>query len=334
MLTEIMLYVPNKARELSKVLEALKVVNIQAYSIEDAGKLNRVRLIVNDSKAALYQLDLNGYNKEYNSLVSLPVLGIELPHRAGELSRVAQFLGENNINIEHSFLTLELDKKKAIVIIDTDDNSKAATVLKDIDLRTCDHIEEPLESLASPLPDGLDIYAGSDNKKLENMIKRLENDFVEFKSTMRYDLDTSSENKVNKELGKAICKTLAAFMNSNGGTLLIGVNPDSSIRGLEEDFSTLGSLKNDDGFLQVFRNMIETWGLIGNLPLITHRFTDVGEKRIFVVEVRRNREEPVYLGKDEDFYIRALSSSIKLNTRDALTYIKLHWQSSKKRSVK
>ena len=46
----------------------------------------------------------------------------------------------------------------------------------------------------------------------------------------------------------AIVKTVAAFLNTDGGTLLIGVGPDRSLVGLELDYAHVKP-PNGDGFV-------------------------------------------------------------------------------------
>jgi predicted HTH transcriptional regulator len=59
------------------------------------------------------------------------------------------------------------------------------------------------------------------------------------------------ENKLNKlqkilleELRNAIIKTIAAFMNSEGGILLVGVQDDGQVYGIDSDFETLNERKD------------------------------------------------------------------------------------------
>ena len=53
---------------------------------------------------------------------------------------------------------------------------------------------------------------------------------VEFKSSLRWDLKKGERNRA---LEGVILKTLAGFMNSEGGTLLIGVADDGGVVGIE-----------------------------------------------------------------------------------------------------
>ena len=60
-------------------------------------------------------------------------------------------------------------------------------------------------------------------KELQNNLKNKNQDetqYVEFKTTLRYDL---KEEKKNKKLEEVAIKTIAAFNNSMGGYLIFGV---------------------------------------------------------------------------------------------------------------
>ena len=59
-----------------------------------------------------------------------------------------------------------------------------------------------------------------------------------------------------KVLEKVISKTIAAFMNSEGGTLFIGVDDDGNVIGLENDYLLLKK-RNSDGFEPELRQSIE-----------------------------------------------------------------------------
>ncbi len=249
------------------------------------------------------------------------MLAIELPHRPGQLLKVAEHLGKHHINIEHSFLTVELPKKKAIVIMETNDPNKAEKILKDAGFNLCKEIVEPPESLATPLATELEMYPRGDKEELIKIMASGESSFFEFKSTMRYDIHT---HIVNKELGAEICKSIAAFMNSNGGVVLIGVNADGTVRGLDDDFKTLGKLQNKDGFLLAFSDIITSWDMLEYTPLMDYYFADIDGTEIFVVEVRRSVKREAWLERGE-FYIRAASSDRRLNPRQTTMYINERW---------
>ena len=68
-----------------------------------------------------------------------------------------------------------------------------------------------------------------------SLICKGESETLEFKSSLRWDMKNS---KKDIKLEEVIIKTIAAFNNSEGGILLIGVGDDGSILGLDSDYST------------------------------------------------------------------------------------------------
>ncbi len=92
------------------------------------------------------------------------------------------------------------------------------------------------------------------------LLARKEDKHLEFKSTLRWDLEKGEKSKL---VESATVKTAAAFLNSEfGGTLVIGVANDGSIVGLERDYATLRREGKDrsDLFLlhlnQLFENAV------------------------------------------------------------------------------
>ena len=82
-------------------------------------------------------------------------------------------------------------------------------------------------------------------RSIEELIAGAEDDSVEFKSTARWDL---REQKRNKAMEDTVVKTVAAFLNTDGGTLLIGVADDGTLVGLAYDYPHVKP-HNGDGFV-------------------------------------------------------------------------------------
>ena len=89
---------------------------------------------------------------------------------------------------------------------------------------------------------------------LSNLIALGESATLEFKSSFRWDL---REAKTNRALEAVVLKTLAGYMNGNGGTLLIGVADDGSVLGLQSDYQTLKK-PDRDGFEQALMTAVAT----------------------------------------------------------------------------
>lgn len=159
---------------------------------------------------------------------------------------------------------------------------------------------------------------------LENLILQGESDKLEFKSTIRTNLQTGEPDK---RMEKAVLKTLVAFMNSEGGTLLIGVSDDGSIRGIDLD-----GFDNRDKLNLHFTNMISS--SIGNefLPYIRFNLIDVDESRSVMRVVCGRSRRPVFLreGKTETFFVRSGPSSVELAGTNLINYVGNRSQKSRK----
>lgn len=147
---------------------------------------------------------------------------------------------------------------------------------------------------------------------------------VEFKSSLRYDY---YQNILNSNLEFEIPKNIAAFLNTKGGKLFIGLGDDGNILGLEKDYGTLGK-KNRDGFkLKLVEIISKYLGKEFNDPkYFTMEIIEVDNKDICLIMVSKS-DRPIYVKKnsDEFFFIRTAASTIKLNTRQTIDYIKSHW---------
>ncbi|WP_300370382.1 helix-turn-helix domain-containing protein [Brachyspira sp.] len=165
---------------------------------------------------------------------------------------------------------------------------------------------------------------------IKKLIEEGENTNVEFKSTLRYDANTE---KINKALEEVIMKSIAAFSNTEGGRLFIGIANDGQILGLEHDYSTLKQ-PNRDFFELHLRTLIETYyGNAFSAEGIRIDFVTEDEKDICIVYISRGRE-PVYTkitnkqgAKEEKFYIRVGNSSREIaNASEIIAYVKKHFK--------
>lgn len=153
-------------------------------------------------------------------------------------------------------------------------------------------------------------------------IKEGEKEKIEFKSTLRMNLHTG---ELDKKVEHAVLKTIVAFLNSEGGTLLIGVSDKGEIIGIEKD-----NFENKDKFSLYFMNIIKQRIGNENIPLIRQKIISLEGKEIMRVECSRS-EKPVFLKTDsgEEFYIRAGPSSSKLEGRDLLEYVEKRFKKEK-----
>lgn len=160
------------------------------------------------------------------------------------------------------------------------------------------------------------------NEEVQELILAGESDAVEFKSTLRYDLRTK---EVNKKLEYVIAKTIAAFMNSEGGNLFIGVDDNQNMLGLVDDMSTL-SKANIDGFELHLVEVIKKYIGAGLISHVKISFPTVEDTQICRIKVSKSGK-PVFTQYEgrEDFFVRSGCSSQPLGREEQSAYEKSHW---------
>jgi len=146
---------------------------------------------------------------------------------------------------------------------------------------------------------------------------------IEFKKSLRWDYD---KNEFNKELEKSIIKTIAGFLNAEGGNLVIGVSDKKEIEGLGKDYQTLPK-KDRDGFENYLTQIVRVNIGSPNLRLININFTNIEEKEVCFIKVKSS-EAPVFtkINGSEEFFVRVGNSTASLSISESVIYIKNHWK--------
>ncbi len=155
-------------------------------------------------------------------------------------------------------------------------------------------------------------------ENLGALIAQGEGPTLEFKSSFRWDYN---QGKLNRGLENAVLKTLAGFMNGQGGTLLIGVKDDGEVLGLEKDYETLRK-KNRDGFELAIMSAVSTRlgpEFCQNLHVMFHSIEGKDVCRILVAP----SHQPVFVKQDKTtrFYLRTGGSTRELNIEEAMSYV-------------
>ena len=166
---------------------------------------------------------------------------------------------------------------------------------------------------------------GPAKPSVSELIRAGESQIVEFKSSMRWDV---REGQVNKELERVVAKAVVGFLNAEGGTLLIGVTDDGSVRGIEDDLRTLGR-KDRDAFEQKLVNVLGYYMGPQFLQHVTVSFPEVGGVAVCEVEVEPS-PQPVFVrgkGHEREFVARVLNTTRSFDAESGFEYIQMHWQS-------
>lgn len=155
----------------------------------------------------------------------------------------------------------------------------------------------------------------ADSDKVKMLIRNGESKSIEFKETFSLDIKTQTKEK---HIENSAIKTVAAFLNTDGGTLLIGVTDSGVIKGVDDEVDKFH--KSFDKFLLHFKNILKT--RIGEeyYPFINQRLVEVDNLFLLVVECSRSTNE-VFVD-EKDFYVRTNLATDKLEGRTMAEYIK------------
>lgn len=257
------------------------------------------------------------------------------------------YLRKNNIGNENSLVNItlvsaDLNKRKikakapSIYIQDfLDENEELPISIKSHLIDSLDNfgvmsddylvfLEKRANSIFNELKKRIELKHKED--KQEDKVKELiiggENEALEIKSTLRFDI---KEGIVNKKLEYVIAKTVSAFLNTEGGTLIIGVDDDNNTLGLEKDIQTL-TKQNIDGFELHLRQVIKKY--LGDYfeKYIKVTFPKVDDKEICLIQISKSGK-PVFITSEgnESFFVRNGNSSIPKNRQEQSEYEKIHW---------
>lgn len=156
----------------------------------------------------------------------------------------------------------------------------------------------------------------------EDVIAACEGSSTEFKSTLRWN---RKEQKKDSELEFAVIKTIAGFMNGKGGILLIGVDDEGTVLGLDEDYKTLKK-QSRDGFELHLSNLVhnDIGGALAHLVYI--RFNSISDKEVCMIVVQPS-PTPVWLnrGGKNEFYVRTGNQTKPFDNKETAEYVKLRW---------
>lgn len=158
---------------------------------------------------------------------------------------------------------------------------------------------------------------------INELINSGEHEKLEFKTSLRWD---AKRDQVNKELEKTIMKTVAAFLNSEGGCLLIGIGDSGEPIGLENDFNSLPK-PNADGFENHFNNLFNSMIGAEFRRFVKLTFNSVNSKVVCLANVESSHK-PAYLKTEngENFYIRTGNVTTPLKMSEVAAYISSWWQ--------
>ena len=148
-----------------------------------------------------------------------------------------------------------------------------------------------------------------------DLISSGESDSVEFKSTLRTNLHTGQPDE---KIQLSVLKTLGAFLNASGGTLLIGVSDSGEPLGLDAD-----GFANEDKMSLHLVSLIKDRIGVEFLPYVHLHFDDQAGQRVFIARCERGPKAAfVKDGSSQRFFVRGANATFELSGASMADYIK------------
>jgi hypothetical protein len=161
-------------------------------------------------------------------------------------------------------------------------------------------------------------------ERIRKFIEAGESSKLEFKSSLRWNLKSERNDE---EITHACVKTIAAFLNSEGGSLLIGIADDGGIVGIEVD-----KFNNVDKFqLHLLNVLKQSLGEAATSELKIEIIpTGIESKNACLIACKRSKTA-VYSrvkGGGENFYVRTGPSTSQLSARELVEYVRNNFPTS------
>lgn len=153
----------------------------------------------------------------------------------------------------------------------------------------------------------------SEEDRLLALIRGGESLTLEFKATFTKDIERGTKER-EQGIRTAALKTIVAFLNTEGGTLLVGVKDDGSIVGIEDDYYI-----SDDKYLLSFKDQLKS--RIGENCFSYLKYEIFNVKSVKILEVSCLPTSEAFFLDKKEYYVRRNPSVEKLEGEDLLRHI-------------
>jgi len=159
---------------------------------------------------------------------------------------------------------------------------------------------------------------------IEKLLAGGETSYCEFKESLSLNVRNSEQKDFkpvkDKGIEKACLKNVIAFLNTDGGTILVGVEDENcTVSGTENEIKKL--FKTKDDFRQYVDNLITHRIGEGFLPNIKISYPEIDHTEVLRINVKRSANTPAFLKPEEAFYTRVSASTRELKNKHLADYI-------------
>ena len=176
------------------------------------------------------------------------------------------------------------------------------------------------------LPDDEGVAAlpthGMPKWSVKDLLAEMETDRIEFKSSAYYSYKPDIPEKVITE---SVIKTVAGFLNSDGGTLAVGIADDGEILGIQPDLDKKNL--DADRYVNSLTNLVEhSLGPLAS-TMAKIELQAVDGVQVALVHVTPS-PQPIYARvskRDGTFFVRVNNSTRILEGADLVGYVNQRW---------
>jgi hypothetical protein len=318
-------------------------------------EINVIRNNAIETKAKINQKTIETFPDAEKLIFFLDILSLFNEKHDEAIEQLFNYVKKYSISLEQKDLRTIAKISLANNLLLSESKEDADFVLRNLRLIN-DYISKGILSLEETIEDKNAREVREEILYWQQRIKEDESETLEFKSSLFTSIpDKFTQNRIEqlkaidnknekvihelkrlsgdltpKILVHSALKTLVAFANSNGGTLLIGVDNNKRILGLENEYKSLSpklQYPNRDGYGLFFDDLIRNYIGDSFSSLMTRKFLKLPDGDILIVTVKQSTND-IFLLKDdegkssEQLYIRNLSSSKELIGMELAKYIK------------
>lgn len=264
-------------------------------------------------KSRLYKI-YDGRNSEHRKLVN------EVANRAFITPRSNKELGDAP---PEDYLPEIMDRNPSAL--------RSQFIPENRELWRIQHYEEFLKRRRKLLAEAINEFmadlaedgdGGSGQESPEELIARGESERVEYKETFLWDV---YREQPNKGLKAEVAREVAALANREGGVLLIGVDDQQQIQGIDRDLKVMKKGR-DDFELQLNQELRNRLGSVFASVYTNLEFETVDGKTIAILTVDES-PDPLYFSSEngKEFIVRQGSSSVSLDVEEAKQYLEANF---------
>jgi hypothetical protein len=193
--------------------------------------------------------------------------------------------------------------------------SLPGVINRSVDVEKPEPVDNATPSSPAPAAEPVPATSAMDETPIAELLRAGESSVVEFKSSLRINLHTKNPDH---KIEHAVLKTLAGFLNTNGGTLVVGADDKGTPLGVEHD-----GFASEDKLIQHLANLIrDRLGVHHNL-FIESCVMDCEGKRLLVITCKPAKSAAyVKDGKSEYFYVRSGTTTVELPASKIHDYVK------------